>query len=159
MNIAYLLTGGNIGDRLAHLQAAKTAIEKDCGIITNASDIYETEAWGGIDQSPFLNQALELQTHLSATELLHCLLKIEQHMGRERIIKYGPRIIDIDILFFNMDIIDTNELKVPHPQMQHRRFVLQCLNDIAPLYMHPVLKKTVAQLLAECTDKLNVHKI
>lgn len=159
MNIAYLLTGGNIGDRLVHLQVAKTAIEKDCGIITNASDIYETEAWGGIDQLPFLNQALKLQTHLSATELLYCLLKIEQHMGRERIIKYGPRIIDIDILFFNMDIIDTEELKVPHPQMQHRRFVLQCLNDIAPHFIHPVLKKTVAQLLAECTDKLNVHKI
>lgn len=159
MNIAYLLTGGNIGDRLAHLQAAKTAIEQDCGIITNASDIYETEAWGGIDQSPFLNQALELKTNLSATELLHCLLKIEQHMGRERIIKYGPRSIDIDILFYNRDIIDTEELKIPHPQMQHRRFVLQCLNDIAPNFIHPIVIKTVTQLLAECTDPLHVHKI
>lgn len=148
-----------MGDRLAILNEAREAIGKRCGSITKASAIYETEAWGITDQSPFLNQALKVETPLDAFDLLQCLLQVEQSLGRKREIKYGPRIIDIDILLFNDAIIDAPDLKVPHPEMQNRRFALQCLNEIAPDVPHPVLHKTIAQLLAACTDPLKVYKI
>lgn len=158
MNIAYLLTGGNMGDRLQTLIKAKAAIEKNCGSVAQASDVYETQPWGKTDQENFLNQALEVHTHLNAADLLTCLLQIEHQLGRERTIKYGPRLIDIDILLFNDDMIHTAGLRIPHPEMQHRRFALQCLADIAPHKMHPVLHQTIAQLLAACADPLQVHK-
>jgi 2-amino-4-hydroxy-6-hydroxymethyldihydropteridine diphosphokinase len=158
MNKVYLLIGGNMGDRLLYLSKAREAIEKECGKITKQSSIYETEAWGVENQEPFLNQALGVETHLSAINLLTAILKIEKNLGRKRDIKYGPRLIDIDISFFNDDIIDVDNLKIPHPQMQHRRFALQCLNDIAAQKMHPAFHKTIAQLLTECTDPLTVHK-
>lgn len=157
MNVAYLLTGGNMGDRFATLKKAKEAIAQHCGAITNASAIYETEAWGLTDQSPFLNQALELQTALSAAELLRCLLNVEHTLGRKRHIKYGPRIIDIDILLFNDDVIDMADLKIPHPELQNRRFALQCLYEIAPDKRHPLLHQTVHELLTACTDPLKVR--
>jgi len=158
MNEAYLLIGGNIGDRMQYLSKAKQAIEKECGEIVNQSSIYETEAWGMTNQSAFLNQALMIKTKLPAEDLLQTLLNIEEQLGRKRAVKYGPRIIDIDILMFNDDIINIHHLKIPHPEMQNRRFALQCLNDVAPGKIHPVLKRTVAQLLAECTDPLTVNK-
>src|SRR4051794_34902048 len=101
MNKVYLLTGGNIGDRRSTLEMAKKKIEKECGPITRSSSLYETAAWGNTHQSPFLNQALELQTLLAAKELIHKILEIEKNMGRIRAEKYGPRLIDIDILLFN----------------------------------------------------------
>jgi len=159
MNVAYLLTGGNLGDRLHYLSSAKEAIKKECGDIIKESAIYETEAWGLEDQQPFYNQALLLHTKLEAKELLAHLLQIEATLGRKRNIKYGPRIIDIDIIFFNDDIIRSNELSVPHPQMQYRRFVLLPLNEIASLKVHPEFHKSVAQLLNECPDQLNVVKL
>lgn len=158
MNVAFLLIGGNIGDRERSLQQAAAAIEKHCGAIVRRSHIYQTAAWGKEDQESFLNQALELHTTLPPEELLDCLLQIEETMGRVREIKYGPRIIDIDMLLFNDDVIDTRSLKVPHPELPNRRFTLQCLNDIAPLRKHPVSGKPVKQLLAECTDPLSVDK-
>jgi 2-amino-4-hydroxy-6-hydroxymethyldihydropteridine diphosphokinase len=158
MNVAYLLIGGNTGDRLYFLQSAAEAITKQCGTIKKKSAIYETAAWGIKSQDSFLNQALKLSTTLSAYELLDCILQIEENMGRVRNEKYGPRIIDIDILLFNDEIIDARNLKVPHPELPNRRFALQCLYEIAPRKIHPVLNKTVAKLLEECPDPLSVDK-
>jgi 2-amino-4-hydroxy-6-hydroxymethyldihydropteridine diphosphokinase len=158
MNAAYLLIGGNTGDRLSYLQSAAKAIGKQCGQIKKTSSVYETAAWGNQDQNNFLNQALEVSTKLSAYELLDCILQIEESMGRIRKERYGPRIIDIDILLFNDEIIDARSLKVPHPELSNRRFALQCLNEIASGRAHPVLHKTIRQLLKECTDPLRVDK-
>lgn len=154
MNRAILLTGGNIGDRQTYLLKAHEAIQKYCGKVVAASSIYETEAWGKQDQNSFYNQALELETKLSAKELLQSILNIEQSLGRIRSEKYGPRTVDIDIIFFNNDVIHIPHLTIPHPQVQNRRFALQCLEEIIPDYIHPVLKRSVAQLLAECADPL-----
>lgn len=158
MNRAYLLTGSNQGERANLLAEAATRIGKECGSVAARSPLYETEAWGLRNQAPFLNQALLLQTALPATELLPQLLRIEESMGRRRLERYGPRRIDIDILFFNDAVIREPGLSVPHPEIQNRRFALQCLNDLDPQLVHPVFFKTVAQLLAECTDPLAVHK-
>jgi 2-amino-4-hydroxy-6-hydroxymethyldihydropteridine diphosphokinase len=158
MNAAYLLIGGNTGDRLQYLQSAVEAIGKQCGKIKKKSSIYETAAWGNQNQNSFLNLALEVSTGLSAYELLDCILQIEESMGRIRKEKYGPRIIDIDILLFNEEIIDARNLKVPHPELPNRRFALQCLREIAPNKKHPVLHKTIAQILKECRDPLRVDK-
>ena len=159
MNLAYILTGGNLGNRRENLQRAAKAIEQTCGPISKASSLYETEAWGLKEQDPFLNQALEVHTTLSAQELLNALLSIEQALGRVRDVRYGPRTIDIDILFFNYEIIHQPGLTIPHPQLHLRRFALEALCEIAPHYIHPQLHKSVEQLLTECPDTLKVHKL
>ena len=159
MNTAYLLTGGNMGDREQYLATARELIGEDCGEISRASALYETEAWGKTDQPSFLNQALELKTELNAKQLIRHILKLEKRMGRIREEKYGSRIIDIDILLFNDQVVSTPFLKVPHPEMQNRRFVLAPLAEIVPAIIHPVLKKTIADLLKDCPDKLEVKKI
>lgn len=158
MNDAYLLTGGNIGNRAAYLREAMEAIGKACGPVVKHSAVYETAPWGMEDQSPFLNQVLHIQTGLDPYQLLDALLEIEQLAGRKRLLKYGPRVIDIDILFFNDAVIDTEGLRVPHPRLAERRFVLVPLQEIAPEKMHPVLHQPVRVLLARCTDPLAVHK-
>ena len=157
-NKAYLLIGGNIGDRLMALSNARLAIEDNCGKIIKKSSIYETAAWGNEDQAAFLNQAVEIETDDTAEELLKNILQSEESLGRKRELQYGPRIIDIDILFFNDDIIQHDGLKIPHPRMQYRRFVLVPLNEIASTMTHPVLQKSVRVLLHECTDPLAVNK-
>lgn len=154
MNNAYLLIGGNMGDRLANLEIALTAIQEQIGTMLSASSIYETAAWGMEDQPSFLNQALLISTRLEAQELMDKLLAIELQMGRIRNIPLGPRTIDIDIIFFNNQIINSNKLVIPHPQMQKRNFVLTPLNEIAPQFVHPILNKSINQLLIECTDSL-----
>lgn len=158
MNKAYLLTGGNMGDREAYLKEASTLLREQCGEISNASSFYETSAWGNTNQPAFLNQALELQTTLNARQLIRKILKIEKAIGRVRKEKYGPRIIDIDILLFNTDSYDLTFLKVPHPEMQNRRFALLPLSEIAADVIHPIFHKPVSQLLQECPDELNVKK-
>src|SRR5687768_12743928 len=105
MNSAYLLTGGNLGNRLQNLQTAATHIDEQCGRVVKASSLYETAPWGQSDQPAFLNQVLLVNTSLSARALLNQILHIEEMMGRKRTGKYGPRVIDIDLLFFNSDII------------------------------------------------------
>lgn len=158
MNIAYLLIGGNIGDRLHYLQLAVEAIKKECGAVVSCSPVYQTAAWGNQNQNSFLNQALEVHTTLSANELLDNLLHIEGRLGRVRDQKYDPRIIDIDILLFNDDVVDTRNLKIPHPELPNRRFALQCLTDIAAQKIHPVRGKRIKDLLAMCADTLSVEK-
>lgn len=158
MNEAYLLTGGNIGDRLAYLQKACNKIEKEAGVILKKSGVYETAAWGLTEQNSFLNQVLLVSTSLQAEELLKTLLHIELELGRKRTEKMGPRTLDIDILFYNNEIISSPGLTVPHPQIANRRFVLAPLIEIAPGFVHPGLQKTVAELLEICPDKLEVKK-
>ena len=158
MNKAYLLTGTNLGDRQENLKAAENLITEHCGIINNKSSIYETAAWGKTEQPSFLNQAIQISASLNAKQLIRRILKIERSMGRVRKEKYGPRIIDIDILFFNDELHDLPFLKVPHPEVQNRRFALQPLSEIAADLVHPVLKKTVTELLRDCPDQLEVKK-
>src|SRR5436190_9119115 len=131
MNRSFLLLGSNLGNRKINFEAARNLIEQECGAIIQLSSLYETAAWGKTDQPPFLNQALEIETSLAARELMRAVLAVENKMGRERKEKYGPRIIDIDILFFNEEHYDDPLLKVPHPDMQNRRFVLVPLEEIA----------------------------
>jgi 2-amino-4-hydroxy-6-hydroxymethyldihydropteridine diphosphokinase len=159
MHIAYLLVGGNLGNRADSLQQARNRIEQEGGRIKAASHIYETAAWGNTQQAPFLNQVLVVETALEAQDLMRQLLSIEHMMGRIREERYGPRKIDIDILLFDNEIHDQPELRIPHPEMTNRRFALVPLAELVPNLVHPVSGKTVAQLLAECPDQLAVQKI
>lgn len=159
MNTTYLLLGSNIGESEAHLRLAQQHIEKALGKITATSSLYRTAAWGKTDQPDFLNQIIIVHTKAAAESALAIVLNIEKEMGRVRISKNAPRVIDIDILFFNREIIRTKDLTVPHPEIQNRRFVLTPLDELSPAFIHPVLKKTVAALLKECPDELNVQKI
>ena len=158
MNKAFLLLGGNMGDREKNFDNARNLIEKTCGSISKKSFLYETEAWGKSDQPLFLNQAVEINTSLDPEQLMKQILKIEEQLGRKRKEKYGPRLIDIDILLFNRKEYNYPFLMIPHPQMQNRRFALIPLAEIAPGEQHPVLKKTIEQLLKECPDDLEVKK-
>ena len=159
MSTAHLLIGGNLGHRKANLLTAISLINEQCGPLTRSSSVYETEAWGKTDQPSFLNLALEISTSLNARQLMRKILKIEKEMGRVRKEKLGPRIIDIDILLYENETHDLRFLKIPHPEMQNRRFVLVPLAEIDPTLQHPVLKKTIAELLEECPDNLEVKKI
>lgn len=158
MNTAYLLTGGNMGNRLNHLRQAAEWIQQKCGKILAQSSVYETEAWGKTDQPAFLNQALQVETDLSPDALMQALLDIETAMGRTRTIKMGPRIIDLDILLID-DLIQTSALlTIPHPALTLRKFALLPLAEIAPLLIHPLEKKSILELLEICPDTLNVQK-
>ena len=159
MNNAYLLTGGNKGDRRRFLLEAKKEIKSHCGSILQQSALYETAAWGKTDQEDFLNQVFLVETKLGAHALMQVILQIEERMGRLRTEKYGPRTIDIDILFFNHQTIHEPSLIIPHPQIQNRRFVLEPMNEIAPEFIHPVFQKPIHQLLLECKDESGVKKI
>jgi len=154
MNKLFLITGGNIGDRKKNLETAAALIQKRIGKIIRLSAMYETEAWGITNQPAFYNQVLEVDTLLSAREVLHLILKIEEEMGRKRTIKNAARIIDIDILFFNNEIINEQNLIIPHPEIANRRFVLLPLLELDPTKLHPVLNKSIRELLAETKDKL-----
>jgi len=159
MNIAYLLIGGNEGDRSGYLQETTRQIGSGSTRIIRQSSVYETAAWGKTDQAPFLNQALIIETPLDAPALMQRLLAIEEQLGRVRTERYGSRTIDIDMLFFNEDVIRLPWLIIPHPEVANRRFALEPVNEIAPDYVHPILQKTIHELLTLCPDKLEVKKI
>ena len=157
--IVFISLGGNLGNTLEIFKNSYLEIEKKIGRITAFSKIYQTAAWGKTDQPDFLNQVIEVATSLDATETLQRILSIEKSMGRIRTEKNAPRVIDIDILFFNNEIITRSDLTVPHPEIQNRRFVLTPLYEIAPQMIHPLLNKSIEQLLLMCPDPLAVKKI
>ncbi|MEO6538298.1 MAG: 2-amino-4-hydroxy-6-hydroxymethyldihydropteridine diphosphokinase [Ferruginibacter sp.] len=159
MNKVYILLGSNMGNSQQQFILAKKHIEKKIGPIIRQSNIYKTAAWGNIKQADFLNQVIVIKTKYNASATLEIFLKIEKILGRIRTEKNAPRPIDIDILFFNKDIIQTKNLIVPHPALQNRRFTLIPLNQLSPSFIHPVLNKTIHQILLDCPDKLAVKKI
>jgi 2-amino-4-hydroxy-6-hydroxymethyldihydropteridine diphosphokinase len=161
MAIAFLMLGSNIGDKLANLLQATKALGGDAGEILKASSIYESEPWGFIHPDLFYNQVLILQTNFNAEELLSKILEIEEGMGRTRNKKdeYQARTIDIDILLYNNQIIQTQNLTVPHPKIAERRFVLLPLMDMNPELLHPVSGLTIWQMFRECGDKLSVKRL
>lgn len=158
MHRVFLLLGSNQGDRINYLSKAREALGT-LGTIRSASSIYETEAWGKPDQSAFLNQAIELETDLLPENLLESILGIERALGRERLERYGPRTLDIDILLFDELTVQSQRLTIPHPELHHRRFALTALAAIADRSMHPLLGKTIGELLEECADPLQVKQI
>lgn len=159
MKTAFLLTGGNLGNRLQNLEQAATLIEKNCGDIQQLSSVYKTAAWGFTDQPDFYNQAIALRTLLQPDALMQALLDIEKTMGRERSFKMAPRIIDIDILLIDDLVYQSELVTIPHPHLAARRFVLTPLAEIAGNIIHPVFHKTINELLVDCKDELTVHKI
>lgn len=155
----FLLLGSNEGDRLINLHVVKDEIKKSVGLVAEESAIYQTAAWGKTDQPDFYNQVLLLQTTISPEALLLHLQQIEKKLGRERKEKWGARIIDIDILYFGKTVLNTPDLLIPHPAIALRRFTLVPLVEIAPHFVHPVLKKTNLVLLQECVDVLAVKRV
>lgn len=158
-NIIFLATGSNLGDRKACLLQAQKLITGHIGEIIAASSIFETAPWGNENQPDFYNQVLKVKTSLTPDQLMDEILKIETLMGRKRSFRYAPREIDIDILFYNDEIIKENGINIPHPFLQKRNFVLAPLMEVAPRLMHPVLRKEISMLALECPDLLSVKKI
>jgi len=151
MHTVYLGLGTNLGDRAANLRAAVVGLAENLDV-TAVSPIYETAPWGITDQPDFLNMCLTAKTELSPHELLALLKKLEQEIGRVPGERWGPRLIDIDLLFYANQIINTEKLKIPHPELPERAFVLHPLADIAPHFVHPVLGETIAMLAAKLDD-------
>lgn len=158
MNTAYLLIGSNLGNKAAYLMQASVLLEIYCGKIIRKSAYYETAPWGFLEQPAFLNQAIAIETTLLPEQLMKTLLEIETKMGRIRSIELGPRNIDLDILLIDSYIIDSPTLTVPHPALPDRRFALIPMAEIAPILVHPILKKTIQELLEECKDDSDVQK-
>lgn len=150
--LTVLSLGSNIGDKLSLLTLAKTLILYQIGQILKFSNIYETEPWGVENQETYLNQVISVETVLTPFELLGIIHQIEKNLGRIREIHYGPRTIDIDILYYGNHILNTENLKIPHPHIQKRRFILVPLSEISPDMLHPLLKKTNQELLEVVKD-------
>jgi len=148
-----------MGDRQKNLDTALKAVYQSVGPAKKNSAVYETAAWGKTDQASFYNQAVKIETDLSPHHLLEELLSIEQSMGRNRAEKWGERIIDLDILFYGDEIIDSEHLNIPHAEITNRRFALVPMNEIASRYVHPQLGKSIGVLLDECSDELSVKKV
>jgi 2-amino-4-hydroxy-6-hydroxymethyldihydropteridine diphosphokinase len=157
-NQAYLLLGSNLGERMAFLRQARQGLES-CGIqIGKTSGIYRSTAWGIDNQPDFLNQVLEIFTDKTAVELLAITQKIEKEAGRKRDFLYQARTLDIDLLYFNSEVINRQTLTIPHPQLHKRRFTLIPLVEIAPDFVHPVFQLNNSALLTQCTDAGEVWK-
>ena len=153
----FLALGTNLGDREANLRSAKELLAPKV-VVEGESSIYITPPWGFEDQPEFLNQVIKVRTCLSPRKLLKACKAIENEMGREKTIRYGPRLIDLDILFYGQRIIQKKSLCIPHPRLHKRAFVLVPLCEIAPDFVHPVIKETVQSLLTH-VDTQGVHQL
>lgn len=156
MTSVVILLGTNLGDRLLNLKKADLEIGQRIGLVLMRSMIYQTKPWGNTEQDDFLNQVLVIDSSKKANEILSALLEIELEMGRKRTKQWEPRIIDLDILYFGDEIIETKDLKIPHPFIQERRFTLVPLAEILPAMIHPVFKQSNYDLLLQTTDHSSV---
>jgi 2-amino-4-hydroxy-6-hydroxymethyldihydropteridine diphosphokinase len=155
----FLLLGSNLGDRAFYLKEAIKFVEKYIARVKAVSSVYETQSWGKTNLPDYLNQVLQLESDLDAHLVLTLILDIERKMGRRRDEKWGSRIIDIDLLLYGDQIINTPDLVVPHPELHRRRFTLEPLAEIAPGTVHPVFGKTIFELKTELEDQLIVKKL
>lgn len=160
MSKLYILLGGNLGDKRKIFSETILFLKEKVGKITKQSSVYQTEPWGFDSDDFFWNQVIEIVTELSPEEVLHITQEIEIQLGRVRKTdRYDSRLIDIDILFYEDRIIESEKLIVPHPRLQERKFALIPLSEIAPEMVHPVFHKNIRQLLAESADSLKVEKV
>lgn len=156
----YIGAGSNIGERRDYLKAALKALESHDNInVTAQSSLYETEPVGLTDQPPFLNMVFEVKTTLEPSDLLDVVLDIENRFGRKRVIRWGPRTLDLDILLYNQDNVKTEALQVPHPRLQERAFVLIPLQELAPAQHVPTLGQTVGELAGQLTGDHGVVRV
>jgi 2-amino-4-hydroxy-6-hydroxymethyldihydropteridine diphosphokinase len=159
MEEAYLLLGSNLGDSKKYISDAVAEIGKQLGTVTGLSSLYQTASWGKTDQPDFINQVVCIETSLNPRQLLDNILVIEKTLGRERLEKWGSRTIDIDLLFYGSEIIESEELTVPHPFLHQRRFTLMPLVELNPSLVHPVFNETVEALNQKLDDNLPVKKL
>jgi 2-amino-4-hydroxy-6-hydroxymethyldihydropteridine diphosphokinase len=160
MKKVFLGIGTNLGDRERNLEETVAKIKEYIGPVLNLSSVYETEPWGFESENQFLNMVVEVETKQSPSGVLGAILMIEAFLGRTREgNQYTSRVIDIDILLYEDNVVDEVSLKIPHPLMGERRFVIVPLCEIAPDLVHPVLKKSIASLLESCKDKSKIRKI
>lgn len=158
-HIAYLLLGTNLGNRTENLSKATAAIRMFLGRVDAQSHIFETEPWGKPHQPLFYNQAVKITTPCSPLETLHLIKQVEFLLGRDNTEKWAPRVIDIDILFFDQFAIESPVLTIPHAHIAERKFTLEPMREIAGDFMHPVLNKTISELYMECKDTLTVNPV
>ncbi|MBQ20625.1 MAG: 2-amino-4-hydroxy-6-hydroxymethyldihydropteridine diphosphokinase [Vicingaceae bacterium] len=157
-NQLILSLGGNQGDIKKTFLSARNMITQEVGSIIKESSIYQTQAWGVENQADFLNQVIIVETKLSPETILEKCLAIEMELGRKRMKRWRERTIDIDLLFFNSEIIQTENLQIPHPRISERNFILHPLTEIIPDFIHPILNKSIKYLKNECSDDLKVFK-
>lgn len=156
-SLVFISLGGNLGNTLEIFKNSYLEIEKKIGRISTFSKIYQTAAWGKTDQADFLNQVIQAETNLDPEKIMSKLLEIELFFGRRRDVIWGPRILDLDILFLGNQIVSSENVDIPHPQIAHRRFVLIPMAEIAPEFLHPVLQQTMLELLEQTTDLQSVQ--
>ncbi len=156
MHTVYLLLGSNKGNRKRFLALARQLIQQHAGFIIQSSPVFVTEPWGNDNQPKYLNQALKVNTHETPFRLLKTLKRIEKVLGRVNKHHYSARTIDIDILFYDNTLLKAKNLIIPHPRLHLRNFTLVPLMELDKSYTHPVLQKSIEQLMKECEDTLKV---